>query len=147
MAHSEFLRIVFPWPDWKLSPNGRSNNINYQASITSLARGDAKNLTLEQLEGKPIFVASTMLWSIWMFSEPDNHTRDRGNMRAAMKAAQDGVFDAIQRDDSIVEDELLFRADVVKGGAVELRLYEDCRQWIDDIIALTAAKRMQGDDE
>jgi len=147
MAHSEFLRIVFPWPNWKLSPNERSNNWNYHAKITADARGEAKILALGALDGKPIFVASTMLWSIWMFSEPDNRTRDRGNMRAAMKAAQDGVFDAIQRDDSIVEDELLFRADVVKGGAVELRLYEDCRQWIDDIIALTAAKRMQSDDD
>ena len=61
-------------------------------------------------------------------------------MRGAMKAYQDGIFDVLRIDDSVIKPEALFQDGIIKGGEVELRLYEDVRQWLDDVIYLATEK-------
>ena len=57
-------------------------------------------------------------------------------MRAAMKAYQDGVADALRIDDHVIKDEYLHLDGIMKGGEVELRLYECVFSFIDDINTL-----------
>lgn len=133
---TDFFRVILPWPDWDISPNSR---LHYQkkARLTKEHRFTARMIALEAL-GSDNWVDSDRLFSVWIFSDPDHIRRDTGNIRAAMKAYQDGIFDALRIDDSAVRDEHLHRAEVVSGGQVELRLYEDYRAWIDDVKVLSA---------
>jgi len=133
---TDFFRVVLPWPDWDISPNSR---LHYQkkAKLVKEHRFTARTLALEAL-GRDNWVDADRLFSVWMFSDPDKIRRDTGNIRAAMKAYQDGVFDALKIDDSAVRDEHLHRDAVVPGGRVELRLYEDYRGWIDDVMTLSS---------
>jgi len=138
---TDFFRVVLPWPDWGISPNSR---LHYQgkALLTRQHRSAAKVLALEAL-GAGNWVDADRLFSVWIFIEPDNIRRDTGNIRAAMKAYQDGVFDALLIDDSTIRDEHLHRAGVADSGRVELRLYEDYRGWIDDVMILSSMYDME----
>lgn len=130
---NDFFRVVLPWPDWGLSPNSRKH-YREKAALTKEARHEAKLLSLSGLDVDN-YVDGEKLWALWIFREPDRRRRDTGNMRAAMKAAQDGVFDALKIDDSNIRDEFLHRAGL--GNCVELRLYEDWQSWLDDVIVLS----------
>jgi len=130
-----FFRVVLPWPDWDISPNGTKNR-EKRARLTKEHRYIAKMIARETI-GFQNWVDADMLFSVWIFRQPDKKHRDTGNMRAAMKAYQDGIFDALLINDFAVKPELLFQDGIVQGGEVELRLYEDYRQWIDDVIVLT----------
>lgn len=133
---TDFFRVVLPWPDWDISPNSR---LHYQkkAGLVRNHRFTAKMLALEAI-GQNNWVDANVIFSVWIFHEPNKIHRDTGNMRAAMKAYQDGVFDALLIDDHVVKPEYLHRADVIPGGEVELRLYEDYRGWIDDVKVLSS---------
>ena len=82
------------------------------------------------------WIDADIVFSVWIFNQPTKARRDTGNMRAAMKSYQDGVFDALRIDDHVVKDEHLHLGEYVKGGAVELRLYEDVEQFLDDVVVL-----------
>lgn len=133
---TDFFRVVLPWPDWDISPNSR---IHYQAKarLTRQHRYAARALAMEAMSFGN-WVDADRLFSVWIFSDPDNRWRDTGNIRSAMKSYQDGVFDALKIDDRAVRDEHLHRRGVKDGGEVELRLYEDYRAWLDDVIVLSA---------
>ena len=133
---TDFFRVVLPWPDWDISPNSR---IHYQkkARLTRQHRTSAKFLSLEAM-GPGNWVDADRVFSVWIFTDPDGRRRDTGNIRAAMKAYQDGVCDALKIDDSVIRDEHLHRHGIVEGGQVELRLYEDYRAWIDDVMVLSS---------
>ena len=137
---NDFFRVVLPWPDWNLSPNAR---IHYQekSAITKTHRFIAKSISNESL-GFRNWIDADVAFTIWLFWEPNKIRRDTGNMRAAVKAYQDGVFDALKLDDQIIRDEYLHRAGIKKdaGGEIEFRIYEDYRQWLDDIIMLSSTR-------
>ena len=139
MPDNNFFRIILPWPNWKLSPNGTRNR-NYRATLVAEARQSAVWLAREAMQAGNWVDNQERLFSIWIFRQPDKRNRDTGNMRGAMKAAQDGVFDALKIDDRAIFDEFLHRGDTKKNGEVELRLYESYIQWIDDVVVLSSSK-------
>ena len=144
MARSnDFFRVVLPWPDWDLSPNGTTNK-NKRARLTKDARWQAKILAMEAIGLGNWVDNRDQLFAIWMFCPPNNIRRDTGNMRATMKAWQDGIFDALSSDDSAIKDEYLHRVSAKKPGHVEMRLYESYEMWLDDIITISSI-RYSGD--
>ena len=132
---TDFFRVLLPWPDWNISPNGRLHH-QQKARLTRQHRQAAKLLAMDAL-GFGNWVDADRLFAVWIFHDPDARWRDTGNIRGAMKAYQDGVFDALRIDDRVVRDEHLHRAGIMEGGQIELRLYEDYRAWIDDVMVLT----------
>lgn len=131
----DFFRVVLPWADWGLSPNGRLHH-HAKAKLVREHRRTARLLSLEAL-GFRNWVDADMIFSVWIFRQPDKRRRDTGNMRATVKSYQDGVFDALKIDDHSVKDEHLHLDGVKENGEIELRLYEDVRQWLDDVFILT----------
>ena len=136
--NSDFFRVLLPWPNWGLSPNSRED-WRKKADMTKAARGEARYLAMEAMQSGN-YVDGDQLFAIWIFTPPDRRNRDTGNMRAAMKASQDGVFDSLLLDDRVVKDEFLHREEPRKPGGVELRLYEDYKSWLDDIIVLSSER-------
>lgn len=135
--NNDFFRVVLPWPDWGISPNSRKH---YQAKAKLVAehRQIAKISSLAAM-GFRNWVDADCIFSVWIFCDPDKRKRDTGNIRAACKAYQDGVFDALKIDDSAIKPEYLHREGIIKGGQIELRLYERYIEWLDDVITLSSS--------
>ena len=121
------ITVELLWPVTQLWPN-RPGHYHKKAAAKKQARNDARYATMAA--NQMTTVSNTdKLFATWDFHTPNSIRRDTGNMRAAMKAAQDGVFDAIagigqqEIDDSQVHVELLRRAENIKGGLVVLNLY------------------------
>ena len=133
---NDFFRVVLPWPDWDLSPNGRLH-YRKKAELVRQHRDAACALAMEAM-GPGNWMRADRVFSVWIFLDPDGRHRDTGNIRAAMKAYQDGVCDALKVDDRIIRDEHLHRHGIKDGGEVELRMYEDYKAWIDDVIVLSS---------
>ena len=135
MSNRDFFRVLLPWVNWDISPNGTSNR-RYKTALTREHRQSARLLAMNAIGYQNWIDKTDSVFSVWIFRQPNKRKRDTGNMRAACKAYQDGVFDALLVDDSVIKPEALFQGEIVEGGEIELRLYEDCMQWLDDIIAL-----------
>ena len=105
--------ITLPWPDAKLSPNWRGHWAR-KAPVTKRARAAAwaatKAAGASVAHDGPIAMRVT-------FHAPDKRRRDRTNAEAAMKAAFDGIADALGVDDVRFEPTYAW-GDPVKGGAV-----------------------------
>jgi len=134
--NNDFFRVVLPWPDWNISPNSRTH-YRKKAVLTKEHRQAAYYFALEAM-GASNWVDADRVFSVWIFCDPDSRHRDTGNIRAAMKAYQDGVCDALKIDDFVIKDEHLHRHEIKEGGEVELRLYEDYRSWLDDVVVLSS---------
>ena len=133
---NDFFRVRLPWPDWSISPNSRAH-YQHKAAIVKQHRHIARLVSLDAL-GFGNWIDADRVYAVWLFHDPDKRRRDTGNIRATMKAYQDGVFDALRVDDYAVKDEFLHRAsEIIPGGGVELRLYEDHQAWLDDVIVLS----------
>ena len=88
--------ITLEWPDKRLSPNARVHHMQL-ARVKKAARQEAHWLSLAELPdldlgGGPIDVHIA-------FYPPDKRRRDRDNMQYSMKAALDGIADALGVDD------------------------------------------------
>ena len=118
----EFIMVNLPWPDKILNPNARPHHMA-KANVKKAERLMAKYLTMEALFG--LEISDEPIRAEWKFYVPDRRRRDLGNMRAAMKSALDGVFDALGVDDSLICEESLHKCKVIRGGRVHLRLYHD----------------------
>lgn len=108
------LCVALPWPDRRLSPNARVH-WSRRAKAVKLARQEALALAFEagarrlRITGQPR-IAMT-------FCPPDRRRRDMDNLIASMKAANDGIADALNVDDSRFVSTYSMGAPV-KGGAV-----------------------------
>lgn len=115
--------IVLPWPDKGLSPNARLHWARL-AKLKAAAREEAAWATkaaipLRDRQGlaqgeDPIDVLLT-------FTPPDKRPRDRDNMQYAMKAALDGIADALGVDDRRFRPTYAF-VEPAKPGRVEVAL-------------------------
>ena len=89
--------LEFPWPSKVLSPNSRPHHF-VKAREVKKARMDAYYLTKAnhygELDGAKRLVVS------FTFYPPDKRKRDLDNVFSAMKAARDGISDALHIDDS-----------------------------------------------
>jgi crossover junction endodeoxyribonuclease RusA len=108
------LSVTLPWPSKDLSPNARLHWAR-KAKAVKQARAGAHFLILEA-RGHARRIGEAAKLSM-TFCPPDKRRRDRDNLIASMKAATDGIADALRIDDS--KFEVSYRmGDPVKGGAV-----------------------------
>jgi len=115
------MKIILPWPDKRLSPNSRTH---WKAKMgpKQKARIDASWATIaaegfhdyEAPADGPIPVRVT-------FYPPDARRRDDDNAIGALKAARDGIADALDVDDSRFKSEYHFGAPE-KPGRVEVEI-------------------------
>ena len=123
------ITIELPWPDKRLNPNARNRWAKIKA--TTQARNDAYYITrevagpYELIKGPNIYSAVPIGYKTqYIFYPPDRRRRDIDNCQAMMKAAQDGVADALGVNDKYFIPEKPEWGEVVKGGQVVLTLEE-----------------------
>jgi len=112
-------KIFFPWLDSRLSPNKR---IDRRALIA--VKRDAKELAmLLTFESRLILIETDLQIKI-TFCPPDERRRDLDNLYATFKPYQDGIFEALAMDDSLIDRVILQRGETVKDGYVIVELEE-----------------------
>lgn len=105
------LTITYPWPDYRLSRNGRGNG-RLIARLTKATRQGAAKLTDERglgpmRPGKPLRVTY----------HPPSARWDDDNCQAMGKATFDGIADAMGVNDKTFKPEVAVGVPV-KGGAI-----------------------------
>lgn len=112
-------KIFFPWLDSRLSPNKR---IDRRALIG--VKQDAKTLAMALTQESRLVLLETDLQIKITFCPPDKRRRDLDNLYATFKPYQDGIFEALRMDDSLIDRVILQRGEVVKDGCVIVELTE-----------------------
>jgi crossover junction endodeoxyribonuclease RusA len=110
--------ITLPWPDARLSPNGRVHwaiKSRVVKGARELACYEAKRACL------PPMPAEGDIRMVWTFHPPDKRRRDRDNIAASCKAYADGIADALGVDDSRFEPTYR-RGEPVRGGRVTVEV-------------------------
>lgn len=115
----EMTKIFFPWLDSRLSPNKR---IDRRALIG--VKQDAKFLASAITKDSRIVLLETDLQIKITFCPPDKRRRDLDNLYATFKPYQDGIFEALAMDDSLIDRVILQRGEMVKDGYVIVELTE-----------------------
>jgi len=116
------LEINLPWPSKELFQNSDAH-WRTKGKAARAARHEARMLTLEQ---RPLpHFAGDIAATIFIY-EPDRRKRDTMNIDAAMKAAVDGIFDALKDDNRTGDDCQIRRVltenmrRVVPGGRITM---------------------------
>ena len=110
--------IVLPFPDPRLSPNKRSRH-KWLTDIRSIARNVGFLAAKEAGVSVP---DKTPLHLFLVFNPPDNRRRDGDNINSSLKSYMDGIFSALQVDDSNIRLTTYGFGKRVKGGQVIARL-------------------------
>lgn len=113
------LRLTLTWPDSGLSPNARLH-WSRKARKVKAARTAAWGAVLELADCRAVTVTGKVGVTV-TFCPPDGRRRDLDNLIASMKAANDGIADALGVDDSRFVSTYSM-GEVVKGGAVHVVL-------------------------
>lgn len=117
------IRVELPWPHRDLAPN-RARNVHWarKAEAVRYYRRTCDVLTLAAFAGKgrPALPEGEIAMAV-TFHPPDNRRRDRTNMEASLKAAWDGIADALGVDDSRFAPTYR-KGDPVKGGLVVVEI-------------------------
>lgn len=92
------ITIILPWPDKALSPNARNKWAAIRARTA--ARKAAWALTMEAIGRAPKPASGPLNVSV-TFWPPDARARDGDNAMACMKAACDGIADALGVNDKL----------------------------------------------
>ena len=112
------ITISLPWPDAKLSPNGREHWAA-KKDVVKAARTYAWALALEVMVAQPAYVSTEIPLAVrFDFYPPNKRHFDLDNLVARMKAAQDGIFDALGINDRKITRIEANRLGVVKCGKV-----------------------------
>ena len=119
------MKVVLPWPDKRLSPNARGH-WGGKVTVVKKARADACKATYAVLsrgakETRQAYAGSCPITVRVTFYPPDNRRRDVDNLIASMKAAFDGIADALAVDDNRFRPSFDV-GEVRKGGDVEVVL-------------------------
>lgn len=110
--------LFLPWPDRTLSPNGRhhwSKVARAKKSARRLAYYTVLEAGLGRIDAKSITVR-------YCFYPPSKRRYDMDNLIASMKAAGDGIADAIGIDDSRWLLQIAPRGPIEKNGMVKVEL-------------------------
>lgn len=110
--------LFLPWPDRSLSPNARLH-WSKVARAKKSARRAAYYTVLEAGIGK---IDADRIRVRYLFFPPSNRRYDLDNLIASMKAAGDGIADAIGIDDSRWHLEIAPRGPIEKNGMVKIEL-------------------------
>jgi len=111
--------IELPWPAKPLSPNTRQHWSVRSKSVKSARVGAFYTVRSACKTTQPWERVSVSM----TFCPPDKRRRDRDNLIASMKAATDGIADALGVDDSKFEITYSISSPI-KGGAVIVTLEE-----------------------
>ncbi len=112
-------KMLFPWPDSRLSPNKR---IDRRALIS--VKQDIKSEAYFLTKQSDLCLLETDLQLKLTFCPPDKRRRDLDNLYATFKTYQDGIFEELRMDDSLIDRVILQRGSVVKNGSVIVELTE-----------------------
>jgi hypothetical protein len=110
--------IFLPWPDRRLSPNGRQ----HWAQIAHAKRAAKRTAYYAALEAGIGKIDADSLSVRLIFFPPDNRRRDIDNLLSSQKAALDGVAQAIGIDDSRWRIALELRSPIERAGMVKVEL-------------------------
>lgn len=114
------MELVLPWPDRALHPNARSHWAA-KAKATKAARTHAHLLAAACGWGKATLPEGRLhLW--WDFYPPDRRRRDDDGLLSSMKAARDGIADALRIDDNRFVSHPFVKDETRKGGVVVVRI-------------------------
>jgi len=111
--------ITLPWPDKKLSPNARGHWAT-KSKAKAMARRTAFALALE--------AGWRTAWPegrlhVWIDGyAPDKRKRDHDNFLSSLKAALDGIAQAMQVDDSRFVPHPFIKEEVRPKGEVRVRI-------------------------
>ena len=113
------IEIILPWPAAGLSPNARMNRYD-KAGIISDSKTEAMVEARNQ-GWELIRFPDGRIPMMLIFHFPDNRHRDADNCLASMKAALDGLCDALDINDERLWPITLDRGENIKGGQVVIR--------------------------
>lgn len=112
--------IVLPWPDRKLHPNSRPHWA-VKAKATKSARGAAHLVALECGWHQVDWPDGDLF--VWIdFYPPDRRHRDTDGLLSSMKAALDGIAQAMGVNDRRFVPRPYVKDEVRKGGQVRIRV-------------------------
>jgi crossover junction endodeoxyribonuclease RusA len=115
------IEITLPWPDDKLSPNARVHHM-VKASAAKKARENAFFITRK--DNYPLYWEGDVQLELQIYPPEDHRKRDLDNIYAAFKAYQDGIFDALNLDDSQIVNVILHRGPRIGTGQIKAILTE-----------------------
>lgn len=109
--------LKFPWPDSKLSPNGRRD----RRSITRTRYG-ARYVAWCIVKKADLALPEVPLQISLRLCPPNKRRRDMDNVYSAFKSYQDGLFRALNLDDSLIRRVVMEWGEVELDGAVYVDL-------------------------
>lgn len=110
--------VTLPWPPSILSPNSRAHWAA-KSKAAKAYRNEGAWLTYKA----GLVVDWPDIVHVWItFCPPDKRHRDDDNLVAAFKSARDGIADALSINDKRFRMHPWLSDEVVKGGAVRVRL-------------------------
>lgn len=109
--------LNLPWPDSRLSSNGRGD----RRALTAIRRQAREDGILCALMGAYRLPARPLALTL-EFRPPDRRRRDLDGLLSAMKSSIDGVFQALDLDDSLIHRITLELGDLEPGGSVRMTL-------------------------
>lgn len=110
--------ITLPWPDARLSPNARTHYMAL-ARVKKAVKRTAYYIALEAGHKN---IAADAVAVRYTFNPPNRRGYDLDNLIASMKAAADGIAEAIGVDDSKWHIAVAPVGPVVKNGSVTVEL-------------------------
>ena len=115
------IEVNLPWPPNELSPNFRGHwAVISRAKKTY--RSAARTLTLKALWRVTGFERAQEIRLAYVFCPPMARSYDRDNLAARMKAATDGIADALCMNDRGFHFAPAQIGEKVKGGMVRLTI-------------------------
>jgi len=112
--------LTLPWPDRNLHPNARPHYM-VLAKAKKAARESAA--WAAKAAWPAIDLPAEGRLHLWLdFYPPDRRQRDDDGLLSSMKAARDGIADALGINDSRFVSHPYIKDEVRKGGMVEIRI-------------------------
>lgn len=114
------MDLVLPWPDRRLHPNARVHWAE-RMRVVRAARREAGVLAIQA--GWQAMSLPPGRLHLWLdFYPPNRRRRDDDGLLASMKAARDGIADALSIDDARFVSHPFLRDEVRPGGQVVVRI-------------------------
>lgn len=114
------MELVLPWPPRVLHPNSRPHWAQ-RAKAAKSARGDAHLLALDAGWHRRDWPDGDLF--VWIdFYPPDRRHRDTDGLLSSMKAALDGIAQAMDVNDRRFVPRPYVKDEVRKGGEVRVRI-------------------------
>lgn len=112
--------LLLPWPVRDLHPNARVHFMAL-AKVKKAARQSAAWATKAAWSGLELPAEGRL--HLWIdFYPPDRRHRDDDGLLSSMKAARDGIADALGINDSRFVSHPYIKDEIRKGGVVEIRI-------------------------